>query len=140
MTLRSMTFWSASRVSSTTWKAILNIKANPVPLLWHRRLSTLVRETLLLLGRGHHALDQQLPALAHQGLGDKLSSTPMPACEQQYRGLALQLTNRSLRYLFRRWRALAARLAAVYIGKPARETLLGCAKALLFAVDTRRHR
>src|SRR5262249_3795600 len=43
-------------------------------------------------------------------------------------------------FLFRRWRALAARLAAVYIGKPARETLLRCAKDLLFAVDARRHR
>src|SRR5215467_15737488 len=95
MTLRSMTFWSASRVSSTTWKAILNIKANLVPWLWHRRLSTLVRETLLVLGRGHRALDQQLPALAHQGLGDTLSSAPMLACEQQCRGPALQLTSQS---------------------------------------------
>src|SRR5215467_2906383 len=102
MTLRSMTFWSASRVSSTTWKAILNIKANPAPLLWHRRLSTLERETLLVLGRGHRALDQQLPALAHQGLGDRLSSAPTLACEQQCRGLALQLTNRSWESGFRR--------------------------------------
>ena len=134
MTRRSTRFWPASRVSSTTWKAIFAIEASPMPLLWHRRLSTPVRETLLLPSRDRGALDQQLPTLAHQGLGDTLSSTPTLACEQQCRGLALQLANRSLRCLLRRWRALAARLAALHIGNPRRETLLGCAKDLLFAV------
>jgi hypothetical protein len=33
------------------------------------------------------------------------------------------------------WRALAARLGALYIGNARRETLLGCAKDLLFAVE-----
>ena len=55
----------------------------------------LVRETLLVLGWGHRALDQQLPALAHQGLGDTLPIAPTLACEQQYRGLALQLATQS---------------------------------------------
>jgi len=113
-----------------------------MPLLWHRRLSTPVRETLLLSGRGRGALHQQLPTLAHQGLGDTLSSAPTLACEQQCRGLALQLANRSLRCLLRRWRVLAPRLAALHIGNPRRKTLLGRAKDLLFGVLHRsgRHR
>src|SRR5262249_39749549 len=73
------------------------------------------------------------------GPGDRLSSAPMLVCERQCRGLALQLTSQSLRCLFRRGRALAARLAALHIGNPRRETLLGCAKDLLFAVDAHRY-
>ena len=85
-----------------------------MPLLWHRRLSTLVRETLLVLGRRHRALDQQLPALVHQGLSDTLSSAPMLACEQQCRGLALQLATQSWESVLRR--------GALYIGNARRET------------------
>src|SRR5262245_11378921 len=106
---------SLSGLAPPSWKAILDVKANPVPLLWHRRLSTLVREMLLVLGRGHRALDQQLPAWAHQGLGDTLSSAPMLVCEQQCRGLALQLTSQSWESGLRRGALEAARLGAPYI-------------------------
>ena len=123
MTRRSTRFWPASRVSSTTRKAIFAIEASPMPLLWHRRLSTPVRETLLLPGRDRGALDQQLPTLAHQGLGDTLSSAPTLACEQQCRGLALQLTNRSLRCLFKRSRASAWAISRALYRQPSMRNL-----------------